>query len=100
MSRLIDADALMRKAQRVAVEAWKMKMTASIETTLNQFIDWIKSSPTIDVVEVVRCKECKHWQKDIDESGIIERINFSKCIKGHYGDGMDFFCSHGERRES
>ena len=49
MGRLIDADKLMRKAQRVAVEAWKMKTTASIETTLNQFIDWIKSAPTIDV---------------------------------------------------
>ena len=45
--RLIDADVLKRKVQRVATEAWKMKLTAKIETTLNQFIDWINQAPTI-----------------------------------------------------
>lgn len=47
MSRLIDADALKRKAQRVATESWKMGLTARIETTLNQFIDWIDNAPTV-----------------------------------------------------
>ena len=46
--RTIDADALKRRAQRVATEAWKMKLTAKIETTLNQFIDWINDAPTIE----------------------------------------------------
>ena len=46
--RLIDADKLKRKAQKVGTEAWKMKLTAPIETTLNQFIDWIDEAPTIE----------------------------------------------------
>lgn len=45
--RAIDGDALKRKAQKVATEAWKMKLTAKIETTLNQFIDWIDKQPTV-----------------------------------------------------
>lgn len=45
--RAIDGDALKRKAQKVATEAWKMKLTAKIETTLNQFIDWIDAQPTV-----------------------------------------------------
>ena len=45
--RLIDADALKRKAQKVATEAWKMRIKASVETILNQFIDWIDAQPTI-----------------------------------------------------
>lgn len=45
--RLIDADALKRKAQRVATESWKLRVTASVETVLNQFIDWIDNAPTI-----------------------------------------------------
>ena len=45
--RLIDADALKRKAQKVATEAWKMRIKASVETILNQFIDWINAQPTI-----------------------------------------------------
>ncbi len=45
--RTIDGDALKRKAQKVATEAWKMKLTAKIETVLNQFIDWIDAQPTV-----------------------------------------------------
>lgn len=45
--RQIDADALERKAKRTATEAWKMSLKAPVETTLNQFIDWVKSAPTV-----------------------------------------------------
>ena len=45
--RAIDGDALKRKTQKVATEAWKMRLTAKIETTLNQFIDWIDEQPTV-----------------------------------------------------
>lgn len=46
--RLIDADALKRKIQKVATEAWKMKLNASIEKTFNQCMDYIDSAPTIE----------------------------------------------------
>ncbi len=46
--RLIDADALKRKMQKVATEAWKMKLNASIEKTFNQCMDYIDSAPTIE----------------------------------------------------
>ena len=46
--RAIDGDALKRKAQEVAVESWKMKIKANVETILNQFIDWIDAAPTIE----------------------------------------------------
>lgn len=51
--RTIDADALKRRAQKVATEAWKMKIKAEVETILNQFIDWINEAPTIEVEQ--------HW---------------------------------------
>jgi len=51
--RLIDGDALKRRAQKVATEAWKMKIKAEVETILNQFIDWINEAPTIEVEQ--------HW---------------------------------------
>ena len=54
----------------------------------------IMQQPTIDLV---RCKECKHWDRAIDESGTIERFNFSECTKGHYGNGLGFYCADGER---
>ena len=45
--RAVDADALKRRAQKIATEAWKMKIEAKVETILNQFIDWINEAPTI-----------------------------------------------------
>ena len=45
--RLGDLDKLKRKAQKVSTEAWKMKLTAKVETTMNQFIDWLDSAETI-----------------------------------------------------
>lgn len=48
-------------------------------------------SPTIDAVEVVRCKDCKH----------CEYPNAEKewCKKGHlHGNAKNWFCADGERR--
>ena len=56
--RIIDADKLKRKVQRIATEAWKMKLTASIETTLNQFIDYLEEAPTI------KTKHIKYFDED------------------------------------
>ena len=55
--RLIDADKLKRKVQRIATEAWKMKLTANIETTLNQFIDYVNEAPTIEMPTWTPCNE-------------------------------------------
>lgn len=46
--RAIDGDRLKRKAQKVATEAWKMKIRANVEVVLNQFIDWINEAPTVE----------------------------------------------------
>lgn len=48
--RLIDADKLKRKCQKVATEAWKMKIKASAEVIMNQFIDFIDEADTVDAV--------------------------------------------------
>lgn len=45
--RLIDADALKRKSQKVATEAWKLRIKATVEVILNQFIDYIGHAPTV-----------------------------------------------------
>ena len=85
MSRLIDADALKRKAQRVATESWKMRLTARIETTLNQFIDWIDNAPTVqpEPSEITDEQAILHLQstgwmqnhdREIYESGLKEQL--------------------------
>ena len=62
MPRYIDADALKRKAQKTATEAWKMKLMAKIETTLNQFIDWIDEQPTYTEAEIQKMQDLEQAQ--------------------------------------
>lgn len=59
--RTIDAGALKRKVQRLAIQAWKMQVKASAETILNQFIDYIDHAPTVDAVQVIRCGFCRYY---------------------------------------
>lgn len=50
-------------------------------------------TPTADVVEVVRCGQCKNW-----------KINPNNLYGGYCryceGASVDHFCSYGERRET
>lgn len=50
----------------------------------------IKNAPTVDAVEVVRCKDCKCW-----EDGWL-----GYCTKGHFAIPYDGFCSYGERKDN
>ena len=63
--RAIDGDRLKRKAQKVATEAWKMKIKASVETILNEFMDWIDDSPTIEP-ERPKGKWVDSWRSKLD----------------------------------
>ena len=56
--------------------------------------------PADDVVEVVRCKDCKHWRHETD--GMIDHYEcavFCGCYGEGYLTGADDFCSYGERKE-
>ena len=89
MSRYIDADKLANDIYR-AWELWEKKgedcyIFAEVITPL------LVGQPTADVVEVVRCKDCKH--KDYCCR------NVAKFDKGYdMYEGISF-CSYGERRE-
>ena len=53
-----------------------------------------KFIPAADVVEVVRCGQCKHATEDI----IVEGVCY--CHKIQQGMFLDGFCSYGERRNT
>ena len=59
------------------------------EQALNAAIEEIKLIPAADVVEVVRCKDCKHYQHDafFDHDWCDGR-----CVT------PDYFCADGERQ--
>ena len=96
--RLIDADAL--KAIRFHYLPYSPIVPADCDTDekvyayklgWNDAIDAIvESAPTVDAVEVVRCKDCKNYGTD----GNRLNCNVFCCSMPKNG-----FCSMGERRE-
>lgn len=88
MSRYIDADALLSRLPD------DLPYKSSVKRVLTQ-------AHTADVVEIVRCKDCKYW--DANDSKRMQGICL--CGKKHFYYGSEFypfaedFCSYGERKE-
>ena len=68
----------------------------------------LREAPTVDAVEVLRCRDCKYWG---DEAGKLQRsdgVLFARCTVHNYLiDGRhtgwcpteNDFCSYGKRKE-
>ena len=90
MAEYIEREALMRNLKQFALE----QLTPLIESL-------IQKQPAEDVVEVVRCKDCK-WYK---ESKLLATNKFCFRLKDRNGDRVgynfapDDFCSYGERKD-
>ena len=93
--RLIDANALIKEACAEGAYGY---------VDAKQIAD----APTINAVEVVRCKDCKYWG---DEDGKLHRsdgVLFARCkVYNYFLDGRhtgwcpteNDFCSYGERKD-
>ena len=88
--RLIDANALKSYMDECSKET-RFRVYYGYATS---FID---AAPTVDAVEVVRCRDCKHWDS---ETWFCD----NHSTFGHHGlewnmFSEDDFCSCGERKE-
>lgn len=85
MKRYIDADGL-ANVKFVAIKGGKTE--EAYRTGWNGAIECIiENAPTADVVEVVRCKDCRHGQYD---------ATHYFCSEHYHKVYADDFCSHGE----
>lgn len=85
MARLIDANALIKEANSDGAYG---------------YVDakQIYEEPTIDAVEVVRCKDCKHYKPQKKSAHWENRANYCNRIVTIKVQPYDF-CSYGERKE-
>lgn len=92
MSRLIDADALMEYADR---EFKNQKIDLFELGTLVYHLN-MGVSPTVDAVQVVRCKDCKHFKKPLspDMWGWCKKVSMDNKATVE-----DWFCADGERKD-
>ena len=96
MSRYIDADNLI-----IRMDRWYEEMRLKYGET-DQFnmgyaegITAIENAPSADVVEVVRCRDCKHY------GGVTYGFVCRKYsgVETKVCTEKDHYCSYGERRE-
>lgn len=91
--RLIDADTLRKDVEKDRDASDMPKMWyQGVEYAINHIIH----APTIDAVEVVRCKDCKHNYHNMIPDGEAE-YGCTKCIE--LPITANFYCAWGERRE-
>ena len=105
MPRFIDADVLIENFKTVTKNFMADKYFSNakdVESYIKLIRDIITEQPTANVVEVIRCKDCKHFE--YDHPYIIQGIP----ILGHevcnaWGDGCktdeNGYCFMAERRE-
>ena len=88
--RLIDADALKTKAIRR--ETFKLyDAPVFFKAVGTKEID---KAPTVDAVPVVRCKDCKRWERHTE----VNR-DYGGCRRYNSTMRYDDFCSYGERKD-
>lgn len=86
--RLIDANALSESIKRGA------------GTNLQKFFAdvCVATAPTVNAIQVVRCKDCVRWDDDPDTYG-TDCGPKGKCMKSFETMRADDFCSYGERKD-
>ena len=105
MARYIDADLLLEEL-KVAFDAiynddgrLLYSDHICVGDDVEDLIQRIKRLPTADVVEVVRCKECKH---KVDYCGRLmcgrNKYEFAEGVGGLVATLPERFCSDGVRR--
>ena len=94
MSRFIDAD---RIDWRLIIPT---NVTIAEENMIHLAKKLVERQPTADVVEVVRCKDCKYMCHYTDGHLECRLLSDLKPIPTTYCTmKADDFCSYGERRE-
>jgi hypothetical protein len=90
---LISQSALIERL-KIAKSNMKFVINGIKAVDIGAVIEFVGNAPAVDAVKVVRCRDCKHWDKEPDER--------EGCCFG-IADGTmltepDEFCSRGERR--
>lgn len=84
MPRLFDADEVLEQIQ------W-------LEIMFHDVLETILTQPTVDAVEVVRCKDCRFYIQSNEKCELVDtRLRFYETDKTWT---EDCFCAWAERRE-
>ena len=96
--RLIDANALLGRAIREKRFVFQredlLRDEIIVKTVYGDLAEFINEQPTVDAVEVVRCKDCEYSQCNPVE--LTYACRHPSGLRGFVNEGF-YFCPHGER---
>ena len=99
MDDLISRQAVFDELKGLYIAPPKITNDMVWDSAIDTATDKVKDLPSIDAVEVVRCRDCKHWVKDGNDSYGYAMFCKANCSLG--GQGIkkpNDFCSYGERK--
>ena len=95
--RLIDANALLEKMQ------YRLPKNNAVAELINECVEisrkQVMIAPTVDAVEVVRCKDCKWYDADCEICVLHSEDGDTYDCGCDVNMKPDDFCSYGERSE-
>jgi len=90
MTRLIDADALTLRSEMVLIRYGK----GCLQERLAVRYEDIENAPTIDAVQVIRCKDCE----DCTETKLYDGQRWNYCMRLRCVVKENDFCCWAERK--
>ena len=93
--RLIDANDALERLEKAEQGMMVVSMVGCKAVPMHGVIEFIKTRPTVDAVEVVRCKECKNRDDITGECKHPRAVGWDVIIP----EDNDF-CSYGERKDN
>lgn len=89
----------MKKRRLIDIDKIKPIDFPSTEMDGLDVVRYLNTLPTVDAVEVVRCKDCKYYELDEgDFLGECHCKHIPMNFSGELYPERDFFCAYGERK--
>lgn len=84
--------------------SWMMEQLDGLGDTRlikRNFIALVTNAQTVDAIEVVRCRDCKHWKPSGSKAGnsFSDMEYIGGCEFTNYYRRESDFCSYGERKD-
>ena len=100
-------DEVLRAVQKVGVIVDKERLIQALTTAKKFYEEGYRAAMNgADVVEVVRCKDCKHgvWDEDVQMCKCVFDADYDTAYDEYFGlvayEEADFYCGRGERRDN
>ena len=92
--RIVNAEAIARKLKNAyCAECNVVRQVQCSACWVNDVLELLDGD-SVDAVEVVRCKDCKHWAQ-LESGGFCDNPEGLLCF-----DKPNDFCCYGERKDN